>query len=73
MTDTDRTLLVLAFALIVVGYAACQMALELYREIRRGIRTWRVHQEIAAVGRPTRDRLPRLLLGVGQEHRDGSK
>lgn len=46
MNDADRTLLVLAFALIALGYAACIMALELYRELRAGIRRWRVKREI---------------------------
>ena len=46
MTDTDRTLLVLAFALIVFTYYACVLVLEGLKELRSAIRRWRVRQEL---------------------------
>ena len=61
MTDTDRTLLVLAFALIVFTYYACVLVLEGLKELQSAIRRWRVRHEIAAVGRlhiPRRQDLP---------------
>lgn len=38
MTDTDRTLLVLVFSLIGIGYFSCHLAVELYREAKIGYR-----------------------------------
>ena len=46
MTDTDRTLMVLAFALIVFTYYACVLVLEGLKELRSAIRRWRVRHEL---------------------------
>jgi hypothetical protein len=76
MTDTDRTLLVLAMSCIVLTYAACVLVIEGYRELRTAIRRWRVRRRLAAVGRPPqveRTRLPSVMMRIGLEHRDGSK
>ena len=42
MTDTDRTLLVLAMTCIVLTYAACVLVIEGYRELRTAVRRRRV-------------------------------
>lgn len=75
MTINDTALLVVAFACLGVIFGAYILAIELWRELQRGIRRWRVRREFAAVGRPTEreaDRLPRVMMRVGLEHRDGS-
>ena len=46
MTDTDRTLLVLAMSCIVLTYAACVLVIEGLRELRTALRKWRVRREL---------------------------
>lgn len=72
MTDTDRTLLVLAMSCIVLTYAACVLVIEGYRELRTAVRRRRVRRRLAAVGRPQGEtRLPSVMMRIGLEHRDG--
>ena len=75
MNINDTALMVVAFACLGIIVGACVFTVELYRELQRGIRKWRVRRELAAVGRPPEretDRLPRVMMRVGLEHRNGS-
>ena len=75
MTDTDRTLLVLAMSCIVLTYAACVLVIEGYRELRTAVRRRRVRRRLAAVGRlpqVERTQLPRPMVAAC-EGTDGSK
>lgn len=46
MTDTDRTLLVLAMSCIVLTYAACVLVIEGLRELRIALQKWWIRHEL---------------------------